>query len=277
MATFTPAAASSPAAPPTRAAAWLAGLAALLAPAAHATLEPAAEARLLALQQAPETAGAWVYDGVVRPLATPGAAALFSYQRRVQVAADGLMASHVTRDPQGRVLILESAALAADHRLRRFEAVNRQLGSSGSVDASADGRALHYRLVEGGRVRTHTESLDAPAVTGPSLHGHILRHWDALCAGGVETVRFVVLSRLESIPFDIRRAEAADPGRRAFTITPARWHLRLAIRPLRVEFDEATRQVRRYEGRVPPMQLVDGRLKPLDARVDYPAHAPIYR
>lgn len=267
----------TPSTPPVRAAAWLAGLAALLAPTAHATLEPVAEARLMALQQAPEAAGAWVYDGVVRPLAAPTGAALFSYQRRVQPVGDRLVATHVTRDRQGRVLIMESATVTADHRLRRFEAVNGQLGLSGSVEASADGRVLRYRLIEGGHVRSATENLDAPAVTGPSLLGHILRHWDSLSAGGVEAVRFVVLSRLESIPFEIRRAEAAEPGRRAFTLTPARWHLRLAIQPLRVEFDEATRQVLRYEGRVPPMQVVDGRLKALDARVDYPQHAPIYR
>ncbi len=267
----------NPSAPTSRAAAWLAGLAALLAPAAQATLEPSAQARLEALQHAPETAGAWVYDGVVRPLDAPTGAALFNYQRRVQPAADGLIASHVTRDPQGRVLIVESATVDAEYRLRRFEAVNRQLGSSGSVEASADGHELRYRLVEGGRVRSATESIDAPAVTGPSLHGHIQRHWDALSAGQFQAVRFVVLSRRESIPFEIRRAEASAPGRRAFTITPARWHLRLAIQPLRVEFDEATRQVRRYEGRVPPMQVLDGRLKALDARVDYPQHAPIHR
>jgi hypothetical protein len=261
---------------PRRAAGWLAGLAALLAPAAQATLHPAAEARLLALQQTPDSAGEWVYDGIVQPLAGPAPAPLFSYQRRVQPAGDGLVASHVTRNPQGQVVIVESATLSADYRLRGFEAVNRQLGSSGSVEASPDGRQLHYRLVEGGRVRSASEAIDAPAVTGPSLHGHILRHWDALSAGRVQAVRFVVLSRLESIPFEIRRAEA-EPGRRAFTITPARWWLRLAIKPLRVEFDETTRQVRRYEGRVPPMQEVDGRLKALDARVDYPRHASIYR
>lgn len=90
-------------------------------------------------------------------------------------------------------------------------------------------------------------------------------------------VRLVVLSRLQSFPFEIRRAPDAEPGRRAFAITPARWWLRLAIRPLRVVFDDTTRQLRRYEGRVPPMQRVNGRLKALDARVDYPRHASIYR
>ena len=262
---------------PRRATTWLAGLAALLAPAAQATLQPAAAARLQALQQSPENAGAWVYDGVVLPLAAPSGPALFSYQRRVQPAGDGLVASHLTRDALGQVLIVEAATVSADYRLRRFEAVNRQLGASGSVEASPDGRQLHYRLAEGDRVRSASEVIDAPAVTGPSLHGHILQHWDALSAGQVRTVRFVVLSRLESIPFEIRRAGAEDSGRRAFTITPARWWLRLAIKPLRVEFDGATRQVRRYEGRVPPMQQVDGSLKPLDARVDYPRHASIYR
>jgi hypothetical protein len=265
---------------PPRAAAWFAGLAALLSPAVQATLHPAAEARLLALQQSADIAGAWVYDGIVHALDAPTGQPLFSYQRRVQAASAGLVATHVTRDPQGRVLVMESAAVATDYTLRSFEAVNRQLGSSGSVLASPDGRQLDYRLVEGDRVRCVTETIDAPAVTGPSLHGHILRHWDALSAGRVHAVRIVVLSRLESIPFEIRRASgsgAAEPGRRAFTITPARWWLRLVVEPLRVEFDEATRQVRRYEGRVPPMQEVDGRLKALDAQVDYPRHAPIYR
>ena len=257
--------------------AGIARLAALRAPPAPAALPPAAHARLQALQQSPEAAGSWVYDGTVQALAPAAGPALFSYQRRVQPADDGLVASHVTRDPQGRVLLVESATLSADYRLRGFEAVNRQLGSSGSVEVSADGRQLHYWLVEGPRLRSATETIDAPAVTGPSLHGHILQHWDSLCAGHVQAVRFVVLSRLQSLPFEIRRADTAAPGRRAFTISPARWWLRLLVRPLRVEFDERTRQVRRYEGRVPPMQVVDGRLKPLDARVDYPRHAPIYR
>jgi hypothetical protein len=33
----------------------------------------------------------------------------------------------------------------------------------------------------------------------------------------------------------------------------------------------------RYEGRVPPMESVDGKLKNLDARVEYTSLAPVYR
>jgi hypothetical protein len=51
----------------------------------------------------------------------------------------------------------------------------------------------------------------------------------------------------------------------------------LAIAPLRVEFDSASRNARRYEGRVPPMEAVGGKLKDLDARVDYTMVATSYR
>ena len=52
---------------------------------------------------------------------------------------------------------------------------------------------------------------------------------------------------------------------------------RLAVAPLSVSFDTATKHVLRYEGRVPPMQPVAGKLRELDARVDYDLHAPVYR
>lgn len=45
--------------------------------------------------------------------------------------------------------------------------------------------------------------------------------------------------------------------------------MRLAIAPLTVTFDDATRNVVHYEGRVPPMREVKGKLEAFDARVDY--------
>ena len=41
------------------------------------------------------------------------------------------------------------------------------------------------------------------------------------------------------------------------------------VPPRRVVFDTASRQILRYEGRVPPMQVLNGRLQDLDARVEY--------
>ncbi len=54
-----------------------------------------------------------------------------------------------------------------------------------------------------------------------------------------------------------------------FAVTPSSVFVRLAVPPLRVVYDTASRQIVRYEGRVPPMQVLNGRLQDLDARVEY--------
>lgn len=115
-----------------------------------------------------------------------------------------------------------------------------------------------------------------PLVSGPTLHGFVHHHWEALVAGQVLPVRLIALQALQSYGFDIR-LESAGADTTRFRITPSNFLVRLAIAPLHVVFDSASRQVVRYEGRVPPMQWVDGRWVDLDARVEYQALAPHYR
>ncbi len=162
------------------------------------------------------------------------------------------------------------------YALQRFDATNRQLGYSGSVVLSNDGRRLDYRLLRDGVVTTAAEDVSDPVVSGPSLHGFILQHWDALARGDRLPVRMIVMAKTQTYGFEIRRADT-KAGRTSFSITPSDWLVRLALMPLTVTFDSATRNVVRYEGRVPPMRGVDGKLKALDARVEYTMAAAAYR
>lgn len=86
----------------------------------------------------------------------------------------------------------------------------------------------------------------------------------------------IVLNRLETYGFAIRRQREAE-GRTTFSISPSSPLVRLVVAPLAVTFDSATRNVVRYEGRVPPMKTGGGRLVDLDARVDYTMTVPGYR
>jgi hypothetical protein len=222
-------------------------------------------------------AGALIYEG--RVYASDAAAPLFTYERRVSTFDDGLEAAHLTRDAAGATLIVEAARVTPTYALRRFEADNRQQGYRGSVVVSDDGRRLHYELQrDDGTRRSADERIDAPAVSGPSLHGLILQHWDTLTGCGALPVRMLVLDKTTSYGFTIRHERArSGAGRTAFSVTPTNWLLRFAIAPLVVTFDERTRQVVRYDGRVPPQRSVDGRSRPFDARVEYAARAPAYR
>ena len=107
----------------------------------------AAFAKLEALQVAPESAGTLVYRGETFTQRTPAGAPLYRYERRVLTAPNGLTASHITSDPAGRVIIVESALVSPNYDTQRFEATNQQSGFTGSVQISNGGRHLAYELI----------------------------------------------------------------------------------------------------------------------------------
>ena len=241
-------------------------------------MAPQAVERLHALQRHPELAGSVVYWGDVYPAAAPpGTPAMFRYARRAQPTATGWSAAHLTYQNDGTLIIEERVDMSAAYAFARMEVSNHQTGQSGSAVLSADGRQLHYTWTSAGTTRTATETVAAPVVAGPNLHGTMLRNWDALRAGQALQVRLAVPSRLESHGFDLRLDREGE-GRTVFSATPSNWLVRMAVAPLRVTFDSATRRLLRYDGRVPPMQLnATGRLTDLDARVLYTQQADGYR
>lgn len=236
----------------------------------------AAFAKLEALQASPESAGTLVYRGETFTQRTPAGAPLYRYERRVMTAPDGLTASHITSDPAGRVIIVESALVSPNYDTQRFEATNQQSGFTGSVQISNGGRHLEYELNDNGKVSTASEDVFDPVVCGPSLFGFILKNWEPLMAGTSMPVRMVVLKEKTNYGFDLKFDKVVN-GQASFTITPSSFLIRMAVAPLRVVFDASTKKAVRYEGRVPPMENVSGKLKDLDARVEYAPMSPAYR
>lgn len=239
------------------------------------SLDRASARRLKALTREPETEGALIYRGYVHPLSPLDAAPLFDYERRLDAVEGGMKASHITHGADGEAVVIESAWFTFDCDVRSFEAIHQVAGYSGTVDVSADGH-LEYTLDEGGRISTASEDVADPVVTGPSLHGWMLRHRDLLVAGKPVKVRMIVLARKETFGFELKRV-AAPNGLVAFSMTPINVLVRRAVAPLRLEFDADTHNVVRYTGGVPPMIMVDGKRNTLDARVEYALNVPNYR
>ncbi len=242
----------------------------------NAQLSVSGLARLDSLRQSPEMAGTLIYRGTVFALRGPGTDTLFRYERRVRSTASGISVTHATHELAGTLIIDESAQLSADYGFQRFEAANAQTGISGSVVSSQGGRHLDYTLNDNGRVSTASEDVKDPVVAGPSVHGFIRQHWAELAAGGSIRVRMIVLNRKSSYGFDLRmKRQSADET--TFSSTPSSALVRLMIKPLHVVFANSDRSLIRYEGRVPPMHAVGGKLKDLDARVEYRMVSSVYR
>ena len=252
-------------------------LALLASGAVQAELDGPSLKRLAALQTNPEASGELIYQGATFALKQPSAQPLFRYERRLNSStANSWVATHLTRNPKGELIILESGQFTPAYELQRFTVINQQGGFSGSVQLTADGRHLHYSLNDNGSIASADEDVDLPVITGPSMHGFILQHWDALLAGQNLGVRLLVLQEMQTYGFDIRFEQLAG-DQAAFSLTPSSLLIRLAVAPLRVVFDANSKNVLRYEGRVPPKQEVDGQLKDLDAGVDYVTVAAHYR
>ena len=171
---------------------------------------------------------------------------------------------HRSFDADTNALVVAQAA-RHDHAytLRQYVEDHVQLGLRSVVSSPAPDH-LEYTTLDGHRVRHRTERIDAPAVTGPTLFGFILTHWDRLARGEALEVRFVVAERRRSYRFVLRMREPAD-GRTTVEMRPRSWILRRSIAPIRMHFDPRTRSILAYEGRIPPRK--GGR--PVDARVEY--------
>ena len=232
--------------------------------------------KLDALQVSAEAAGTLVYRGNTFTQRAPAGAPLFRYERRVLTSPNGLTASNITRDPAGRVIILEPAQVSPNQETQRFEATNQQSGFTGSVQISKGGRHLKYELNDNGKLSTASEDVVDPVVSGPSMFGFILKNWDPLVAGATLPVRMLVLKEKTTYGFDLKFEKLAD-GKASFTITPSNLLIRMAVAPLQVTFDASTKMPARYEGRVPPLENISSKLKDLDARVEYTSISAVYR
>jgi hypothetical protein len=236
-------------------------------------LPPPQLQRLVELEQTPAASGDQVYEGRVYAL-DGRPSPLFSYERRVQSAGSSVTSTHITHDPTGAVVVMQSAVHAPTYELQRADMIHRQTGTTASVVVM--GHEAVYTLNDGTHATSTRERPQAPLVAGPTMFGYILAHWAELTRGETLPIRFAVLERGESIGFALEQVEAPE-GRTIIRMKPTSLLVRLAVAPTYFQFDTASRRILEYTGRVPPLEQIDDRLETLDARVAYSFVAPAFR
>ncbi len=242
----------------------------------RATPLQALEQQALAdLEQAPESAGALVYEGTVFALSGDSDDALYRYQRRVHDVAGQRVATHLTIAPTGHTMLSLKATSSLDYDFVELEQINGQNGVTGRA-RMIDADHVEFATKRDGRVETRVESVDAPVVSGPTLFGWVRAHWAELGRGEAIVVRFATIERARTYAF-VLRLELATAATTVISMVAKDPLVRTSIAPMRLVFDTASGNIIRYEGRVPPM-IEDARgLAPLDARVEYAFAAPEYR
>lgn len=225
----------------------------------------------VALPTGVETAGETIYFGKSFPLGKAASEPEFIYERRVG-SRDGVSeATHLTRTKEGVIALADSATYTESYELIDYTLYFDQQGRSGSIEVDDErGVTLTYNG------KSKTEAAQGPVVVGPTLVGFLFHRLDALRAGEKLVVRFAVLDRLETMPFEFT-AESAPEGSTKIVMKAQSALVALAIAPVHFTFETATGKLVRIEGRVPPKLIRDGALYDFDARVEYEFSAPAYR
>lgn len=208
------------------------------------------------------TRGESIYIGSTWPLVGNAKEPLFVYERRVEDLGDHLVATHITRNPDGTVALADRATQTSDYQLLDYALLTDQQGQTGSIHR--DGDALTFTFGEHSRVEEGAGDI----VIGPTVVGYIWKRLDSLRTGETLTVRFAVLDRLETLGFALA-AVPAPAGQTRVQMTPTSFVIGLVVDPVFFTFDSGSNKLVRIEGRVPPKQVKDGTLVDLDARVEY--------
>jgi hypothetical protein len=219
-------------------------------------------------------AGLRIYTGHVALLGDIQGTELYHYERHASVGSAGLVSTHVTLDKANLPIVWARAIHDAGYQLTDFEILHRQRGFRASVHI--EGSLANYRLDQGGRVTTASETLDAPLVTAPTVIGFILAHWADLAAGRTLDVRFAVPESLQSYAFVLTRVPTNTPGV-TIRMTATDLFVGLVIAPNEFDFDASSRLLTEFRGRVPPLRFVDGKGKEFDGRVTYVPDTAVYR
>ncbi len=215
--------------------------------------------------------GETVYFGsTYRLKGADGEGPLFVYERRT----DGAVATHITRTAAGELQLVDEASYDASYLLGRYTLHTDQLGRTGRIDVGETD--VRFTLTDGEQVVTDSEPRTDPVVVGPTLVGFMHHRLSALRSGSVLPIRFAVLDRLETLGFQLA-AVAAEPGQTKVKMSASSPLVALLVAPVFFTFDDATGNLVRIEGRVPPKVLENGRWYDLDARVEYRFVAPAYR
>lgn len=194
---------------------------------------------------------------------------LFTFKRTATQKGNTIVSRSLFTDPKGKVLV-EEITTYKNNELIRVELTKHQKNEKGSLEVS-DGKVL-FSWSEEGETDTDDEELEAPLLVGDLVTPFIRTNWKRLLKGETLDVRFAALQRKETIGFSFKKEkEITLNGQKVVVIEmkPSSFIIAALVDPLHFTFPSDGGALVEYKGRTSPYKEVDGKLKDLDAYIQY--------
>jgi hypothetical protein len=130
---------------------------------------------------------------------------------------------------------------------------------------------FEYSIGEGGVARksTGTEPMESNTIVDDMLQGFMVSHWDGLQSGAPAKFRYIVLSRKETVGFElVKESEAMRDGKPVVRIkmAPSSFIIARLVDPLTFVVEKnGAHRILEYIGRVTPLVKQGTKWKDLDA------------
>ena len=191
---------------------------------------------------------------------------LFEETIRELVIPNGKQVASIFKDSAGKPVLSEEVTFQAG-QLQRYTVHQIQLGETGTV--WIEKRKLHFDYEKGGNTSHATEDLKDNLVIGPTLFDYVTGNWKELSEGETLRIRFAVLERNETIPFQLNKVQdgISPKGDKAVLIkmTPVFLLARLKVKPISIWVSPDGLHILEVIGRTLPKLKKDGDWQDLDA------------
>lgn len=146
----------------------------------------------------------------------PGGRVLFTFRRTATQTGDVVSVLREFNNPDGSLAALERVRYERG-RLVRFELDERQIAATGNalVELLPNQRQriqFQYapRSTRADRPKRENETVREQVLISDMLPGFMTDHWDELTRGGTVKFRYLVVPRLETIAFKLKRESTAE-------------------------------------------------------------------
>ncbi len=205
----------------------------------------------------------------------PGGRLLFTFRRTATQTGDVVSVLREFYNPDGSPASQERVHYERG-RLVRFELDERQIGARGNVRLEAIGnqrQRIHFQYTtpfgRSEKTKQKTETVSDQALISDMLPGLIAEHWDELARSDTVKFRYIVVPRLETIAFKLKRESSAElRGKKVVRIKmePASRLLAHFVDPLVFTIEaDAPHRILQYWGRTTPKIRSGQSWKDLDA------------
>lgn len=200
--------------------------------------------------------------GSIFPQSATNSPALFTFRRTAHQEGSNVVALREYLSPDGTLAAKETVQYEGD-RLKRFTFEGNQINARGSAtfETTANGKTLIRFEYETGsesrrKKKTEIETQSEVVLINDMIPGFITDHWQALTNGDSLHFRYVVIPRLETIAFTLRKTGQSEfNSRRVVEIEmrPASRLLQTFVDPIVFSAElNAPHRPLRYVGRTTP-------------------------